>query len=206
MVVRGYFVVVEMLCFGWALRGMDARSIASIAGCGVMQLELLAPVHKAVLCDNLQVPSFPIAVLCARARNNFLSNFQCNHDIHFYSLTMDQEKATLPILPPARWAGPSAPMKRPREIACFSYTSNHEYRPDASGLRYYYPPRLGADLCKGFESFEKLDDSPDDHLDSLLKTIMGAEEEVGKKLEVDVVTWRGMMTKLLACPFEERDG
>ncbi|KAL5351583.1 decapping endonuclease targeting mRNA [Pseudogymnoascus australis] len=94
---------------------------------------------------------------------------------------MDQEKATLPILPPARWAGPSAPMKRPREIACFSYTSNHEYRPDASGLRYYYPPRLGADLCKGFESFEKLDDSPDDHLDSLLKTIMGVEKEGGKK-------------------------
>ncbi|KFY96971.1 hypothetical protein V498_02340 [Pseudogymnoascus sp. VKM F-4517 (FW-2822)] len=119
---------------------------------------------------------------------------------------MDQEKATLPILPPARWAGPSAPMKRPREIACFSYTSNHEYRPDASGLRYYYPPRLGADLCKGFESFEKLDDSPDDHLDSLLKTIMGVEKEGGKKVEVDVVTWRGMMTKLLACPFEERDG
>lgn len=116
------------------------------------------------------------------------------------------EKATLPIHPPHRWAGPSAPMKRPREIACFSYTSTHEYRPDASGLRYYYPPRLGADLSKGFESFEKLDDTADGHLESLLKTIMEVEREKGEKLEVDVVTWRGMMTKLLACPFEDRDG
>ncbi|KFY83076.1 hypothetical protein V500_10185 [Pseudogymnoascus sp. VKM F-4518 (FW-2643)] len=119
---------------------------------------------------------------------------------------MDQEKATLPILPPQRWAGVCAPMKRPKEIACFSYNSAHEYRPDASGLRYYYPPRLGADLCKGFETFEKLDDTPDDHLDSLLKTIMEVERERGEKVDVDVVTWRGMMTKLLASPFSDRDG
>ncbi|OBT95533.1 Protein rai1 [Pseudogymnoascus verrucosus] len=119
---------------------------------------------------------------------------------------MDTPTATLPIHPPHNWSGPSAPMKRPKEIACFSYTPSHEYRPDASGLRYYYPPRLGADLCKGFETFEKLDESQDDHLDSLLKTIVGVERERGGKVEVDVVTWRGMMTKLLACPFEDRDG
>ncbi|OBT78450.1 hypothetical protein VF21_00990 [Pseudogymnoascus sp. 05NY08] len=119
---------------------------------------------------------------------------------------MDHPKATLPIHPPHHWSGPSAPMKRPKEIACFSYTSSHEYRPDASGLRYYYPPRLGADLCKGFETFEKLDESQDDHLESLLKTIVGVERERGGRVEVDVVTWRGMMTKLLACPFEDRDG
>lgn len=119
---------------------------------------------------------------------------------------MDTPKATHPIHPPARWSGPSAPMKRPREIACFSYTTSHEFRLDASGLRYYYPPRLGADLCKGFESFEKLDDTEDDHLESLLKTIMEVERERGEKVEVDVVTWRGMMTKLLAAPFSDRDG
>lgn len=119
---------------------------------------------------------------------------------------MDTPKATLPIHPPHHWAGPSAPMKRPKEIACFSYTPSHEYRADASGLKYYYPPRLGADLCKGFETFEKLDDSGDDHLESLLRTIVGVERERGERVEVDVVTWRGMMTKLLACPFEDRDG
>ncbi|OAF63003.1 Protein rai1 [Pseudogymnoascus destructans] len=119
---------------------------------------------------------------------------------------MENPKATLPIHPPHRWTGPSAPMKRPKEIACFSYTPSHEYRPDASGLRYYYPPRLGADLCKGFETFEKLDESTDDHLESLLRTIVGVERERGGRCEADVVTWRGMMTKLLACPFEDRDG
>jgi RAT1-interacting protein len=41
-----------------------------------------------------------------------------------------------------------------------------------------------------------LDDEADDHLDSLLKTIIDYEQKEGKKVEVDVVTWRGMMTKV----------
>lgn len=55
---------------------------------------------------------------------------------------------------------------------------------------------LGADLSKGFNSFQKLDDSGDEHLDSLLKTIMAHEKETGKKIDANVVTWRGMMTKV----------
>jgi RAT1-interacting protein len=116
------------------------------------------------------------------------------------------DKASFPILPQQRWAGVCAPMKRPKEIACFSYDDKHEFHPDASSLRYYYPPRLSADLCKGFESFEKLDDSRDDHLNSLLRTIAELERERGEKVQADVVTWRGMMTKLMASPFSDRDG
>ncbi len=65
-----------------------------------------------------------------------------------------------------------------------------------SSLKYYYNPRIGADLSQGFESFEKQDDSADEHLDSLLKTIMAHEQEEGKKIDANVVTWRGMMTKV----------
>lgn len=36
----------------------------------------------------------------------------------------------------------------------------------------------------------------DDHLDSLLKTIAAHEEKLGKRVEADVITWRGMMTKV----------
>jgi hypothetical protein len=51
-------------------------------------------------------------------------------------------------------------------------------------------------LSGGFESFDKHDDSGDEHLDSLLQTIIAHEQEEGKKIDAQVVTWRGMMTKV----------
>ena len=63
-------------------------------------------------------------------------------------------------------------------------------------MKWYYPPRLGADLSRGFETFQKHDDSQDEHLDSLLKTIMTHEQEKWQKIDANVVTWRGMMTKV----------
>jgi RAT1-interacting protein len=93
-----------------------------------------------------------------------------------------------------------------QEIACFSYDDNHHYRPDESGIRYYYPPRIGADLSSGFDSFKKLDDSADDHLDSLLKTLMVKEQETRAKTDGDVITWRGMMTKVGNFPASPVEG
>ena len=62
-------------------------------------------------------------------------------------------------------------------------------------MRYYYNPTLGANLSRGFEDFIKHDDSQAEHLVSLLKTIKAHEEETGKKIDANIVTWRGMMTK-----------
>lgn len=63
-------------------------------------------------------------------------------------------------------------------------------------MQWYYPPCPGADLSKGFDTFDKHDDSGDEHLDSLLKTIMAHEQESGAKIDAQFVTWRGMMTKV----------
>jgi RAT1-interacting protein len=93
----------------------------------------------------------------------------------------------------------------PQEIACFSYDDKHKYRLDDSSIRYYYPPTLGADLSRGFDTFEKLDDTRDDHLDSLLKTIAAYEQQQGKRVEADIITWRGMMTKV-SVMFESLSG
>jgi RAT1-interacting protein len=97
-----------------------------------------------------------------------------------------------------------------QEIAYFSYDDKHQFSLDGSSLRYYYPADLGADLSRGFETFEKLDDTADDHLDSLLKTIIDLEQKGAKKTEADFITWRGMMTKVsnvptrqLNCPREK---
>lgn len=43
-------------------------------------------------------------------------------------------------------------------------------------------------------------------MDSLLRTLIAHEQETGTKTEAQVITWRGMMTKLMAAPFTERDG
>ena len=100
------------------------------------------------------------------------------------------------IQPTSRFRGSSAAIRRPKEFACFSYDEQHEYHADARSLRYYYPPKLGADLSKGFNEFVKLDDSKDEHIESLLTTLVAHEQSTGQKLETDLVTWRGMITKV----------
>ncbi|KAH7152295.1 RAI1 like PD-XK nuclease-domain-containing protein [Dactylonectria estremocensis] len=114
--------------------------------------------------------------------------------------------ATFSIQPIGRFAGASQPVKRPKEFACFSYDDNHQFHLDDSSLKYYYTPTLGADLSKGFDTFQKQDDTGDEHLDSLLRTIIAHEKETGKKIDAKLVTWRGMMTKIMATPFDQLDG
>lgn len=102
----------------------------------------------------------------------------------------------------ALWTELTNPMQ---EFTCFSYDENHQVYHDASSLRYYYTPSLGADLSRGFDTFEKEDDSIDGHLNSLLKAIAHHEQKEGKKLDVHVVTWRGMMTKVTTGLLQVRD-
>ena len=40
----------------------------------------------------------------------------------------------------------------------------------------------------------------DDHLDSLLKRIIALEQETGSRCEADIITWRGMLTKIMVTP------
>lgn len=83
-----------------------------------------------------------------------------------------------------------------KEITHFSYDEQHCLHFDDRSLRYYHTPTLGADLSKGFDTFQQLDDSADDHLDSLLETLTNYESNSGTPLSADIVTWRGMMTKV----------
>lgn len=55
------------------------------------------------------------------------------------------------------------------------------------------------DLSLGFDTFVKHDGSKDEHLDSLLKAIVSHEQETGTKIDANIVTWRGMMTKVRTC-------
>lgn len=102
--------------------------------------------------------------------------------------------------------GEQTAIKRPREVTEFSFDEQHICHPlDGRSLRYYYPPQTlisgngdaGIDLSAGFEKFEKYDESSKDlHLEPLLETLESFEGQKGEKIEMGLVTWRGMMTKV----------
>jgi RAT1-interacting protein len=98
------------------------------------------------------------------------------------------------IQPVNRFRGASAKIKRPLQVAHFSYDDNHEYKADKSGINYYVPPPMGADLKEGFETFRHYEEKEDPHLDSLLRAL--TEAKTGEEVKANFVTWRGMMTKV----------
>jgi len=74
-------------------------------------------------------------------------------------------------------------------------------------LKYYYPPfiddpgesgqaRHRPDLSHGFDTFKQHDDKVDEHLDALLETLMQHEQKSGERMPADIVTWRGVITKV----------
>lgn len=103
-----------------------------------------------------------------------------------------------PIQPLDRFKGASASIKRPREVAHFSFDDNHEYVYDESGLNYYVPPPMGADLKEGFDTFRHHEDKEDAHLDAMFRALIDTEKNKGSsaRVEVEFMTWRGMMTKV----------
>ncbi|KAJ4302768.1 decapping endonuclease targeting mRNA [Kalmusia sp. IMI 367209] len=111
-------------------------------------------------------------------------------------------KSRFPIQPLNRFQGASASIKRPQEVAHFSYDDNHEYVEDESGINYYCSPRIGADLKEGFDTFRHFEEQTDPHLDSLLRALASKEKKGGVKEKADFVTWRGMMTKIMTAPFD----
>lgn len=114
-------------------------------------------------------------------------------------------------------------MSDSQEITSFSYDSDHVLHHDTSSLKYYYTPPIGASLSEGFDTFRKIDDTNDEHLDGLLCSLVelekrrtaanepirerngnneqgsGHEALAEEEIKADIITWRGMMTKV--CPW-----
>ncbi|KAK6394299.1 hypothetical protein LTR65_001633 [Meristemomyces frigidus] len=122
-----------------------------------------------------------------------------------------------------RFSGSSTSIRRPREFTYFSFDEKHELRPlSTESLSYYHPPVFNApgthappiDLSAGFDTFVQRDDGIDEHLDALLDTLQAHEEQLLQSVQeddtkigdvrtqADVITWRGMMTKILTAAFD----
>ncbi|KZP00365.1 RAI1-domain-containing protein [Calocera viscosa TUFC12733] len=124
---------------------------------------------------------------------------------------LDEEHPNFPPITPLRpdrdayaTAKPLAALTVPEQIATFSYDENHALRHDDTSVRYFVDPPAWASLDMGFEKWvDKEEDSG--RLDSLLQAYARAVE-LGKEGEKpSVMTWRGMMTRILTALYEERD-
>ncbi|GAA5991864.1 hypothetical protein JCM5350_002731 [Sporobolomyces pararoseus] len=100
----------------------------------------------------------------------------------------------------------------PKHLTSFSYSATRELlldqdRKDES-LAIYREPQIGSDLNRGFEQAIWRDGSIDEGLDSLLDTLAAYAENdptgaVDQMLgKIAVITWRGMMTKLMLAVYE----
>ncbi|KAF9533915.1 RAI1 like PD-XK nuclease-domain-containing protein [Crepidotus variabilis] len=99
--------------------------------------------------------------------------------------------------------------QQPSQLTTFSYTPEHVQEFTNSAMRYFVDPPSGANLSYGFERWIRKPDTRG-RLDALLKAISkvkrNVEEQNGKLPEIGVVSWRGVMTKILTSPYENRDG
>ncbi|XP_046579126.1 decapping and exoribonuclease protein-like [Haliotis rubra] len=115
----------------------------------------------------------------------------------------------------------------PEEYGYFSQDCDRQFRSDKSQLRFYVPPanmnRVKYDLTHGYSNLIRKDENKKEYLDDLLKWVVenkmkfqivprqtqDSNEDIHPQitsLNTDFVCWRGLLTRLLCTPYENRDG
>ncbi|KZW02878.1 RAI1-domain-containing protein [Exidia glandulosa HHB12029] len=100
-------------------------------------------------------------------------------------------------------ARPSPPFQLPFQLLSFSYTPERELVFDDSALRYYIDPPQRADLTYRYDDWTKREEERG-RLDGLLRACVRDEVEP-ERVRANVITWRGILTKILGSPYEDRD-
>ena len=115
---------------------------------------------------------------------------------------------TFAAFPPTLFqSGAPVNFRQPLKVGEFSIDSDRRFHNDASAKKFYAfrgdPASVSFDLKKGYETFVKRDENEKEFVDFVLRWIV----ENGADLSgVDFVCWRGLLTKLLTTPFENREG
>ncbi|KAL1407664.1 decapping endonuclease targeting mRNA [Vanrija albida] len=109
-------------------------------------------------------------------------------------------------LPPRNLPAPPQ-YRQPVLITTYSHLADRSIEPGDASMAWYRGAPAGADLRYGLERRIERDESVDEHLDGLVDSLRRAIEERGAaERPGGVVTWRGMLTRILTAPYEERDG
>ncbi|KAG9025657.1 decapping endonuclease targeting mRNA [Tulasnella sp. JGI-2019a] len=106
-------------------------------------------------------------------------------------------------LPSLRAVAPP-PVQRPIGLLTFSYTPERTLVFDNSAMKYYKDPPLNVSLQRDYKNWIK---RPEERtrLDGLLQCLE-KDQVKAEASRCDVVTWRGIMTKIITAPYESRDG
>ncbi|KAJ7067093.1 RAI1-domain-containing protein [Mycena amicta] len=104
-------------------------------------------------------------------------------------------------------SSPAPPFQQPTPILSFSYTPAHELQFNDSALRYYVPPPARAQLSHGYDRWIRRPEEKS-RIDSLLRALSRAHSQKHPSLAsgVGAVGWRGVLTRILTAPYEEREG
>ncbi|KAF9036219.1 RAI1 like PD-XK nuclease-domain-containing protein [Panaeolus papilionaceus] len=95
------------------------------------------------------------------------------------------------------------PFQQPNQLVSFSYTPEHVQEFTDSALRYFVDPPIGAKLGYGYDRWIETQESRG-RIDSLLGAVSKVRKG-GTLPEIGLVSWRGVMTKILIAPYENRD-
>ncbi|KDQ53161.1 hypothetical protein JAAARDRAFT_137557 [Jaapia argillacea MUCL 33604] len=96
------------------------------------------------------------------------------------------------------------PFQQPSTLLTFSYTPDRVLEFNNSAMKHYVDPPQGAELSYGYDRWIKRPDEKG-RIDHLLKAwvkVRGGGSGGG----IGVVLWRGVMTKILIAPYEDREG
>ncbi|KAI0790010.1 RAI1 like PD-XK nuclease-domain-containing protein [Abortiporus biennis] len=112
-----------------------------------------------------------------------------------------------PLVSDPRRSTHSVPFQQPSSLLTFSYSPSRVLQFDDSALRYYVEPPPNADLNYGYDRWIRKREEKG-RLDGLLRAVCRLVDRNGIKWlqDIGIVSWRGVMTKILTAPYEEREG
>lgn len=103
-------------------------------------------------------------------------------------------------------------LKQPKQLFCFARDIDGRYVYDQQEvvdkhINYYYLPDSWVnnqiDLGAGYSKFKQIPEEENlGDFEALLKALVQHEQQTGVKTPVDIVTFRGLMTKILMVPFQ----
>ncbi|KAF7374739.1 RAI1 domain-containing protein [Mycena sanguinolenta] len=104
-------------------------------------------------------------------------------------------------------AGAAPAFQQPTQIISFSYTPARELEFTDSALRFLASPPPRAQLTHGYDSWVRRPETRP-RIDGLLRALSAARAKRHPALAngVGAVGWRGVLTRILTAPYEERDG
>ncbi|ORY92994.1 RAI1 like PD-XK nuclease-domain-containing protein [Syncephalastrum racemosum] len=94
--------------------------------------------------------------------------------------------------------------KQPIELHSYSIDEKRHVWFDNRELKEYHEPRIDSrtpNLSSGYDKFVQRDESIPEHLDTLLDALTDCRNTKSVDTKADIVTWRGIMTKLLCTPY-----